>query len=43
MQYMFLEYAVGGELFDRIEPDNGMAPEQARKYFSDVISGVVSF
>ncbi|KAL7647145.1 UNVERIFIED_CONTAM: hypothetical protein RMT77_002403 [Armadillidium vulgare] len=40
MQYMFLEYAVGGELFDRIEPDIGMPPDQAQKYFRDLINGV---
>lgn len=42
MQYMFLEYAVGGELFDRIEPDIGMPQDQAQKYFKDLINGVVS-
>ena len=42
MQYMFLEYAVGGELFDRIEPDRGMSVYQAKKYFRELISGVVS-
>ncbi|KAK3873689.1 hypothetical protein Pcinc_021308 [Petrolisthes cinctipes] len=40
MQYMFLEYAAGGELFDRIEPDTGMAPHQAQKYFRELITGV---
>lgn len=40
MQYMFLEYAVGGELFDRIEPDVGMPPQQAQRYFREIISGV---
>lgn len=42
MQYMFLEYAAGGELFDRIEPDSGMASHQAQKYFQELITGVVS-
>lgn len=42
MQYMFLEYAAGGELFDRIEPDIGMPPQQAQKYFRELVSGVVS-
>lgn len=42
MQYMFLEYAAGGELFDRIEPDTGMPPHQAQKYFRELINGVVS-
>lgn len=40
MQYMFLEYAAGGELFDRIEPDIGMPPPHAQKYFRELISGV---
>uniref|UniRef100_A0A2P2HZS5 non-specific serine/threonine protein kinase n=1 Tax=Hirondellea gigas TaxID=1518452 RepID=A0A2P2HZS5_9CRUS len=40
MQYMFLEYAVGGELFDRIEPDVGMPSDQARRYFTELINGV---
>ncbi|XP_071527552.1 serine/threonine-protein kinase grp isoform X2 [Panulirus ornatus] len=40
MQYMFLEYAAGGELFDRIEPDIGMPPQEAQKYFRELISGV---
>ncbi|XP_042222860.1 serine/threonine-protein kinase grp-like [Homarus americanus] len=40
MQYMFLEYAAGGELFDRIEPDIGMPSHQAQKYFRELISGV---
>lgn len=41
-QYIFLEYAAGGELFDRIEPDVGMDPGQAQKYFQQLIAGVVS-
>lgn len=40
MQYMFLEYAAGGELFDRIEPDVGMPQHEAQKYFKELISGV---
>ncbi|XP_045109196.1 serine/threonine-protein kinase grp-like isoform X1 [Portunus trituberculatus] len=40
MQYMFLEYAAGGELFDRIEPDIGMPPHQAQTYFKELIAGV---
>lgn len=40
MQYMFLEYAAGGELFDRIEPDIGMVPHQAQKYFRELVTGV---
>ena len=42
MQYMFLEYAVGGELFDRIEPDVGMEESLARRYFRQLINGLVS-
>ena len=41
MQYMFLEYAVGGELFDRIEPDVGMPSSLARKFFRDLLDGLV--
>lgn len=40
-QYIFLEYAAGGELFDRIEPDVGMDAGQAQKYFQQLIGGVV--
>lgn len=42
IEYLFLEYAAGGELFDRIEPDVGMAHWEAQKYFKELISGVVS-
>lgn len=42
LEYLFLEYAAGGELFDRIEPDVGMAQWEAQKYFMELISGVVS-
>ncbi|GBP45167.1 hypothetical protein EVAR_95819_1 [Eumeta japonica] len=38
--YMFLEYAQGGELFDRIEPDVGMAEGAARRYWRQVLSGI---
>lgn len=38
--YIILEYASGGELFDRIEPDYGMSIELAHKYFCQLISGV---
>lgn len=38
--YIFLEYAAGGELFDRIEPDVGMEHALAQKYFHQLISGV---
>lgn len=40
LQYIFLEYAAGGELFDRIEPDVGMRGCEALKYFRQLISGV---
>uniref|UniRef100_A0A915ENM5 non-specific serine/threonine protein kinase n=1 Tax=Ditylenchus dipsaci TaxID=166011 RepID=A0A915ENM5_9BILA len=37
---LFLEYADGGELFDRIEPDVGMDPLKAMFYFSQLIDGL---
>ncbi|CAH1263829.1 CHEK1 [Branchiostoma lanceolatum] len=40
LNYLFLEYASGGELFDRIEPDQGMAQSQAQRYFRQLITGV---
>ncbi|XP_041373617.1 serine/threonine-protein kinase Chk1-like [Gigantopelta aegis] len=40
VQYLFLEYATGGELFDRIEPDVGMPQLDAQKYFKQLVSGV---
>ncbi|KAL4220708.1 Serine/threonine-protein kinase Chk1 [Mactra antiquata] len=40
IQYIFLEYASGGELFDRIEPDIGMAEVDASRYFKQLICGV---
>lgn len=40
MEYIFLEYASGGELFDRIEPDIGMPTNEAQKYFKQLISAV---
>ncbi|CAK9794733.1 Serine/threonine-protein kinase grp [Anthophora plagiata] len=40
MEYIFLEYASGGELFDRIEPDVGMPAWEAQKYFKQLISAV---
>ncbi|XP_039250121.2 serine/threonine-protein kinase Chk1-like [Styela clava] len=39
-QYIFLAYASGGELFDKIEPDIGMPPSHAQSYFRQLISGV---
>jgi serine/threonine-protein kinase CHEK1 len=38
--YIILEYASGGELFDRIEPDFGMNMELAHKYFFQLINGI---
>ncbi|WAR28432.1 CHK1-like protein [Mya arenaria] len=40
IQYIFLEYASGGELFDRIEPDVGMPEVDASRYFKQLICGV---
>jgi len=39
-EYLFLEYASGGELFDRIEPDVGMDPTVAQSHFQQLICGV---
>lgn len=38
--YLFLEYCTGGELFDRIEPDVGMAEKDAHKFFEQLIAAV---
>lgn len=38
--YLFLEYCSGGELFDRIEPDVGMAEKDAHKFFQQLIAAV---
>ncbi|KAH9514844.1 Serine/threonine-protein kinase Chk1 [Bulinus truncatus] len=40
IQYLFLKYACGGELFDRIEPDRGMKLRDALRYFHQLIEGV---
>ncbi|XP_064424731.1 serine/threonine-protein kinase Chk1 [Latimeria chalumnae] len=40
IQYLFLEYCSGGELFDRIEPDVGMPEPAAHKFFQQLIAGV---
>lgn len=40
IQYLFLEYCRGGELFDRIEPDVGMPEQEAQKFFQQLIAGV---
>ncbi|CAH2107887.1 unnamed protein product [Euphydryas editha] len=39
--YLFLEYAQGGELFDRIEPDVGMPPRRARRYWRQLADGLL--
>uniref|UniRef100_A0A3P9CSC7 Serine/threonine-protein kinase CHK1 n=1 Tax=Maylandia zebra TaxID=106582 RepID=A0A3P9CSC7_9CICH len=41
--YLFLEYCTGGELFDRIEPDVGMAEKDAHRFFQQLIAAVVRF
>nr|XP_060643497.1 serine/threonine-protein kinase Chk1 isoform X2 [Anolis sagrei ordinatus] len=41
IQYLFLEYCSGGELFDRIEPDIGMPEAEAQRFFHQLIGGVV--
>ncbi|XP_049868166.1 serine/threonine-protein kinase Chk1 [Pectinophora gossypiella] len=38
--YLFLEYAPGGELFERIAPDAGMAPAHARRYWRQLAAGL---
>ncbi|KAJ0175370.1 hypothetical protein K1T71_008529 [Dendrolimus kikuchii] len=40
VHYMFLEYAQGGELFDRIEPDVGMEERAARRYWRQLLAGL---
>lgn len=40
IEFLFLEYAAGGELFDRIEPDSGMKPFEAQRYFKQLLAGV---
>uniref|UniRef100_A0A0B6ZHE1 non-specific serine/threonine protein kinase n=1 Tax=Arion vulgaris TaxID=1028688 RepID=A0A0B6ZHE1_9EUPU len=40
VEYLFLKYASGGELFDRIEPDVGMNVPEALRYFHNLIEGV---
>lgn len=39
-EFMFLEYASGGELFDRIEPDKGMNPTEAFRLFTQLLDGI---
>ncbi|KAF9582445.1 Chk1 protein kinase [Lunasporangiospora selenospora] len=38
--YIFVEYAEAGELFDKIEPDQGVQEDLAHLYFVQLISGV---
>lgn len=40
--YLAMEYAVSGELFDRIAPDIGIGEELAHLYFRQLAAGVVS-
>lgn len=40
VEFLFLEYAPGGELFDRIEPDVGMKPSEAFRFFRDLLNGI---
>lgn len=40
MHYLMLEYACGGELFDRIEPDVGMPQADAQRYFKQLLSAI---
>lgn len=40
IHYIFLELACGGELFDRIQPDEGMERILAHRYFQQLIAGV---
>jgi len=40
IEYIFLEYAPHGELFDRIEPDVGMPQHQAQQFLLQLLSGV---
>ncbi|OQV13356.1 Serine/threonine-protein kinase Chk1 [Hypsibius exemplaris] len=38
--YIFLEYACGGELFDRIEPDVGVPRDSCHKWFLQLMDGL---
>lgn len=38
IQYLFLEYCSGGELFDRIEPNIGMPEEDAQRFFHEIMA-----
>lgn len=39
--YIFLEYAAGGELFDKIAPDIGVEEDLAHFYFTQLVAGMV--
>ncbi|XP_055337428.1 serine/threonine-protein kinase Chk1-like [Paramacrobiotus metropolitanus] len=38
--YIFLEYACGGELYDRIEPDFGVPRNKCHKWFVQIMNGL---
>ncbi|VVC98472.1 unnamed protein product, partial [Leptidea sinapis] len=40
VHYLFLEYAQGGELFDRIEPDAGAGAAAARRWWRQLAAGL---
>lgn len=40
IQFIFLEFMSGGELFDRIEPGEGMPEAQAQRYFCQLLHGL---
>lgn len=37
---LFIEYADGGELFDRIQPSAGMPSTKARFYYAQLMTGL---
>ncbi|KAK5644542.1 hypothetical protein RI129_005842 [Pyrocoelia pectoralis] len=39
-EIIYLEFAAGGELFNRIEPDIGMPIEESQKYFHQLLTGL---
>ncbi|KAK4874996.1 hypothetical protein RN001_011418 [Aquatica leii] len=40
LEIIYLEFAAGGELFNKIEPDYGMAHAEAQRYFKQLMLGV---
>ena len=40
VEFIFLEFATGGELFDRIDPDIGMDPTEAYRLFHNLLDGL---